>query len=351
MFIQIFAIIFVLGIIVLIHEWGHFMSARSIGIAVQEFAVGIGPAIWKKQGKSALYSVRCIPFGGYCLFNPQLEGVDRRGRPLSIMNRKALAKVYVCIAGPIMNFILAAVLFTFLFSVIGVTTGYEAVIGEVQPDSPASRGGIQAGDQVVSIEGEALESWQDLSRILASYKDGAPLDFRIRRDGSELLLKVSPQWIPEEERAIIGVIVDQNRPIVAKISPAEAVGLGLRQTFLMIGALFGAIGQMITGRISVSENLSGPVALAQVIMETASTGLTNTLFLTAFLSVNLGIMNLLPLPALDGGKIIVYLIELVRRKPLKAEIEGWINTVGFVLLISLMVVLTFKDIFSAFRGH
>jgi regulator of sigma E protease len=112
----------------------------------------------------------------------------------------------------------------------------------------------------------------------------------------------------------------------------------------MIGALYDAISQMVTGKISVSENLSGPIALAQIIMETASTGLANTIFLTAFLSVNLGIMNLLPLPALDGGKIIVYLIELIRRKPLKLEVESWVNIVGFALLIALMFVLTLKDI-------
>lgn len=350
MFIQIFAIVFVLGIIVLIHEWGHFIAARSIGIAVQEFAVGLGPAIWKKQGKTTLCSIRCIPFGGYCLFNPDLEGSDHQGRPLSIVNRKALSKAYVSIAGPLMNFILAALLFTVLFSLIGVPVGYEAVIGEVLPDSAAAEGGILPGDRILAIEGEDLEAWRDLSRILALHKDKDRVEVKVARGRDVLFLEISPRPVPEEDRVIIGVIVDQRYSINERVPPLEGVTLGLRQTFVMIGALLGAITEMITGKISVSENLSGPVALAQVIMETASTGLTNTLFLTAFLSVNLGIMNLLPVPALDGGKLIVYLIELIRRKPLRPAVEGWINMVGFALLISLMVILTFKDIIHVFGG-
>ncbi|MCL1805892.1 MAG: RIP metalloprotease RseP [Clostridiales bacterium] len=348
MFTQILAIVFVLGVIVLIHEWGHFISARSIGIAVQEFAVGLGPAIWKRQGKSTLYSVRCIPFGGYCLFNSELEGEDRKGRPLSIVNRKALSKAYICVAGPVMNFLLAAVLFTVVFSFIGVPVAYEAVIGEVQPDSPAAEGGMLPGDRVLSIGGEALESWSDLSRVLAAYRNEESVEFHIQRGAEGLILEVKPRLNEEEDRVLIGVIVDQRRAVVEKVSPWRGVRLGLSQTFIMMGALLEAIAHMATGRISVSENISGPVALAQVIMETASTGLSNTLFLTAFLSVNLGIMNLLPLPALDGGKIIMYAVELIRRKPLKLEVEGWINVVGFVLLISLMVILTFKDIFQLF---
>jgi regulator of sigma E protease len=249
-----------------------------------------------------------------------------------------------------MNFVLAALIFVLLFSFIGETVDYQAVIGEVQPGSPAAAAGLEPGDQILSIDGETLASWQDLSRILGEKAGRGELEIVMQRGDREMITQITPRYDQEAGRVLIGVVVDANRTIVEKVNPFRAVYLGLRQTFMMIGAMVGAIVQMATGQISVSENLSGPVALVQIIGETAASGLVNTLFLTAFLSVNLGIMNLLPIPALDGGKVVVYLIELLRRKPMRLEVEGWINMVGFALLISLMLLLTFKDIFRVFGG-
>jgi regulator of sigma E protease len=350
MIINYIATVFVLGVIVLIHEWGHFMSARSIGIAVQEFAVGVGPAIWKKQGRNTLYSVRAIPFGGYCLFDPKVEGEDSRNRPLSFLKRSAISKIYVSMAGPAMNFVMAALLFTLLFSFIGVVVGYEPVVGEVQPDSPAAVAGVLPGDRVLAIEGEPLHMFQDISRFIAAQGGQRELAFLIQRGGETLTLRMTPMPTPEGDRLVVGVSIDPSTVIWERMSPIEAVRSGMSQTFIMMRLLMEAIVQMATGKISVADNLSGPVSLAQIIAETASTGLIRTLQLTAFLSVNLGIMNLMPLPALDGGKVIVYLIEMVRRKPFSLAVEGWINTVGFALLLTLMVILTFKDIIQALGG-
>lgn len=348
MIIKSIAVVFVLGVIVVVHELGHFISARSIGVAVQEFAVGIGPTLWKKQGKHTVYSVRCFPVGGFCLFDPHLEGNDRKGRPLSLADRKAFSKIYISLAGPAMNFVMTAALFIVLFSFIGVTTGYEAVVGEVNEGSAAQGAGILPGDRIVSIDGEALGSWQDLSRILADKKEGSTLIFLIQRGTETLSAAVTPNYNPEENRMMIGVVVDTKQAIIEKFSLLRSIGLGLSQTMVMIGALLEAVIQMITGKISISDNLSGFVGLAQVIGDTVSNGFSDTLFLTAFLSVNLGIMNLLPIPALDGGRVVMYLIELVRRRPLKLEVEGWINAVGFALLISLMIFLTIKDLVRLF---
>ncbi|MCL1849538.1 MAG: RIP metalloprotease RseP [Clostridiales bacterium] len=350
MAIKFVVVIFVLGIIVVIHEFGHFMSARSIGIAVQEFAIGVGPALWKKQGKNALYSIRCLPFGGYCLFDPLLEGFDQRGRPLSITNRKALSKIYVSISGPILNFVLAAVFFTLLFSVVGITVGYEAVIGEVYQDTPASEAGLLPGDRILSIEGEELASWADLSRILAQHGEGGALGFEVQREGASVPIKVMPRYSQNDGRVMIGVVVDRSRAVVKRLSLWEGITLGFGETASVISGLLSAISQMATGKISVSENLSGPVALVQLIGETASDGLSDTLFLTAFLSVNLGVMNLLPFPALDGGRIIVYLVELLRRKPASEKVEGWIHAAGLAVLLCLMAFLTFQDIARIFGG-
>ncbi|MDR1192773.1 MAG: RIP metalloprotease RseP [Peptococcaceae bacterium] len=343
---QAIAVICVLGVITLIHEWGHYVSARSVGVAVQEFSIGLGPALWKKRGKETLFSLRCIPFGGYCLFDPETEKVDAKGRPASLLRRNALTKMYILAAGPVMNFVLAAALFALLFAVIGVGVGFEPVIGQVQPDSPAAAAGILPGDRVLAIAGEPLASWEDLSRIVTERQDEGALDFLLSRQGREIALTVTPRYDPDAGRILIGVTVDTAGEIRSKSNPLRGIWLGLLQTVNMIGVLLGALTQMATGQISAADNVSGPVALVRVIGETASSGLWNTLWLTAFLSVNLGIMNLLPIPALDGGKILVCLVELIRRKPLSLEVEGWINMVGFVLLISLMIFLTARDIFQ-----
>ncbi|MCL2121542.1 MAG: RIP metalloprotease RseP [Clostridiales bacterium] len=350
MILIILAVVLILGIIVIVHEFGHYISARTIGVAVQEFSVGVGPALWQKQGRHTLFSFRCIPFGGYCLFDSDEEGFDDRGRPLSIVRRKALPKMYVSFGGPVMNFLLAAIVFTILFSFIGVSTGYEPVIGEVQPDSPAQEAGILPGDRILSIDGESLSVWADLSRILAEKQDRTTLTFVVQRGQDSVSLLVEPRYYAEEGRVMIGVTVDANFAMNVRYPPLTAIGLGLRQTWIMIGLLISSISQMVSGQIDVAESLSGPVELAHLIGQTVTTGLPDTLFLTAFLSVNLGIMNLLPFPALDGGRILIYLIELVRRKPMNLHVESWINALGFAMLITLMVLLTFKDIFKLFGG-
>ena len=349
MIIKIIGIVLVMGIIIVIHELGHFLSAVSIGVYPKEFAIGMGPAIYKKQGKSTLFSLRCLPFGGFCLFDTETQGYDSKGRALVFHERGAISKVYMLLAGPVMNFVLAAVLFTILFSVMGVPVGYEAVISHTLPESPASQAGMQPGDRIVSIDGTALDSWSDLSRILDAKADSGSRDFVIQRDGKTIGLSVEPLYNEDENRVMIGVTVDPNFAILRRSGPLAGIGLGLKQTSVMMRVLVDAVTQMITGRLSVGENLSGPVALVQVIGETVTSGLRNTLLLTAFLSVNLGIMNLLPIPALDGGRIILYLLELARGKPLKLEVEGWINMVGYMLLISLMVFLTYRDLIKVFQ--
>jgi len=345
-----FAVVFVLGIIMLIHECGHYLSARSIGVAVQEFSIGIGPAVWKKQGTYTLFSLRCLPLGGYCLFDPETEGVDRQGRPLSLTSRKAIPKIYVSLAGSALNFVLGAVLFTLLFSAIGISAGYEPVIGVVNEGSTALEAGLIPGDRVIAIDEEVLETWSDISRIVGTKSEGEQLIFRVNREGQELRILVKARYNPETGRSLVGVSADTRYEIIEKTSILRGIELGFRQTFTLIGLLFDSLVQMITGKISVRDNLSGPVELIQVIGKTASGGFTDTLFLTAFLSVNMGMMNLLPIPALDGGKIILYLVEFVRRKPLSLEIESWINAAGIVLLMTMMLLLTVKDLMKAFGG-
>ena len=349
MLVSIIAIVVVLSVIVIIHEYGHLMAAKSLGISVPEFSVGMGPRLGVYRGKDTEYSLRALPFGGYCRFDDDLEGVDRKGRPLSILGRGPWQKIYVSFAGPLMNFVLAILLFALLFSVIGVAADYQPVIGEISEGSPAEAAGLMPGDRIVSIDGQALSGWSDLSAILREETGQRALDIVIDRQGQELTLALIPRFDAAEGRALIGVVADQTKVINARFGLWEGVKMGITQTITLIGLLIQTIAQMVTGQLSVAENLSGPVVLVQTISQTASSGLSNTIFLTAFLSVNLGIMNLLPIPGLDGGKILLYLIEALRGKPMDLEKEGWLNLAGYALLLFLMIALTFKDLAKVFN--
>jgi len=352
---NIIATILVLGIIVLIHELGHFLAARSIGVSVLEFSIGMGPRIYKHQGKNTVFSVRALPLGGYCLFDSDTTLQDEKGRSASILGRKPMEKIYVSVAGPVLNFVLAALILAVIFSVIGVPIGYEAVVGEVQQGSPAASAGLLPGDRIVSIEDKAVNDWQQMTEIMNEHftqsqsDEEEQLTFEVQRNGQIQVLKIAPRFDAEAGRYLIGITVDPDYEIIKRYNVFQGIWLGMERTITLSVMMLDSIGQLITGKANVEENLAGPVGLVQMISETASTGLLNTIFLMAFLSINLGILNLLPIPALDGGKIVIYLIEIVRGKPLDQEKEGWIHLLGYILIMTLIIVLTYKDILKFFH--
>lgn len=354
---SIIATILVLGIIVLIHELGHFWAARSIGVSVMEFSIGMGPRLYKRQGKNTVYSVRALPLGGYCLFDSDLSKQDQKGRSASILGRRPLEKIYVSLAGPILNFVLAALILAVLFSGLGVPIGYEAVLGEVQPGSPAAIAGLMPGDRIVAIEDQNVADWQQMTEIMSrQFEQSAPgidktLTFQVQRAGEALSFDIKPEYDEQAQRYLIGIIVDANRVITTRYGIAQGIWMGAQRTVSISIMMLDSISQLFTGEASVTENMSGPVGLVQIISETASTGMINTVFLMAFLSINLGILNLLPIPALDGGKIVIYLIEVLRGKPMDQEKEGWINLAGYALLMALFLLLTYKDILKLFQAN
>jgi regulator of sigma E protease len=336
--------IIVLGVIVLIHELGHFWAARSIGVSVLEFSIGMGPRISKYQGKSTVFSLRAIPLGGYCMFDPDTKKLDSTGRPASIQARPAWQKIMVSLSGPLMNFVLAILILTLLFSIVGVPAGYRAVVGEVEAGSPADQAGMQAGDLISAIQGQPVTDWQQMGDLLQEQKTNKEVSITVQRNGQSLDLKVMPQYDEAEERLLIGITVDTSQAIMTRYNLLQGLVMGVKQTFVLCAMMLSSIGQLISGQASVSENLSGPVGLIQIISDTAKSGVLNTIYLTAFLSINLGLLNLLPVPALDGGNIVIYLIELVRRKAMDQDKEGLIHLIGYILLLAMILILTYKDI-------
>lgn len=341
------SIIFVFGLMVMVHEFGHFIVARRAGIKVLEFAFGIGPKVVGIQGKETLYSIRLFPLGGFVRFlsAEELEEQDRKSRGelyhRSFESKTIMQRMSVIVAGSFMNFILGAVLFIIIFAWFGVAVASDKnVIGTVMEDRPASAMGLTSGDRILAINGVETPDWTSVTKQIHA-KPGETIVFKIEKADTKQIvtLEIVPEYDQQSGRGLIGIMPEVSNE---KVSVFESTKLGLQQTIDFTRMIIMYIIQMITGEMPVE--LGGPVAIAQVIGEGARQGLSNLLGLTAILSIQFGILNLLPIPALDGGQLTVLAYEGIRRKPMSAEKKGWIQLVGFVLLISLMLAVTYQDI-------
>lgn len=341
------SIILVFGLMVMIHELGHFFVARRAGIKVLEFAFGIGPKLFGIQGKETLYSVRIFPLGGFVRFlsAEEIEEDDQVTRQellsRSFESKAIWQKMAVIVAGPLMNFVLGAVLFIMVFAWFGIPVGSnENIIGGVMENKPAAMAGLNAGDRILEVNGIETPDWESVTKQIHS-RPGQKISFEIEKATTKeiLTLEMTPEMDQQLERGLIGITPNV---INQKVSILKAAHYGLQQTMDFTRLILSYIIQMITGEMPVE--LGGPVAVAQVIGEGARQGLANLLSLTGILSIQFGILNLLPIPALDGGQLAVLTYEGIRRKPLNPEKKGWIQLTGFALLIALMIAVTYQDI-------
>ncbi len=315
------------------HELGHFIAAKRVGIGVKEFAFGMGPALWKKQGRETLYSIRLFPIGGYCA----MEGEDAEcDSPRAFGNKKPWEKILVLAAGSFMNVICAVAIMIVVVGFLGFTT---TTIDQVEVGSPAEQAKFMEGDVITRIDDFEIENWNDVSTAFANAK-GKTSSVVVERDGKTETLSVTPK-LSEEGSYMVG--------ITCKIShsPIKAVVEGTKATINMAINLFITIAQLFTGSVGV-DNLSGPVGMVQMVNETTSYGLWYYGFLTAMICLNLAIINMLPLPALDGGRIIFVLIAMITGKEVSPKIEGAIHFVGIMLLLFLMIYVSVNDVTRIF---
>ena len=329
MLLTIISFIFVFGIIVFAHELGHFATAKINGIKVHEFALGMGPTLLKKQGAETLYSLRIFPIGGYV----KMEGEDEASDdPRSFSNKKPIQRLIILAAGAIMNFVLAYLLLLIIMFSIGAPSN---IIGDLVPDMPAKEAGLLAEDRIVSINGKAIDSWNlVIESINAS--GGEALTIEVDREGAGLMSVI----VTPLEKAEGGYQIGIQTKFEKQIDQAFVMANKQFATFFTdIFKFFTSI-----GKSEVEAELVGPVGLVSIIGEVSRQGIMNLLLLAAYISINLGIVNLLPFPALDGGRIIFVLIEMVMGKPIDREKEGYVHFVGFAILMALMVFLIFKDI-------
>ena len=351
--------IVILGIIVFVHEYGHFLLARKNGIVVEEFAIGMGPLIYGKKKGDTLYSIRLLPIGGFCKMLGAEEESNEEG---SFNNAHVFGRIAVIAAGSIFNIILSFVLVFILLSFNGFNS---LAVSSVSDGSPAYHAGLQQGDVIRSIDGRRMLVFANASMAI-SQSQGVPLDVLVNRNGERVLMSITPQPHQLPNGATTYIIGFTSTPFVGMLNrqPSEVQSANLFNTIQhsyylvlhFIRSVATGLIELFTFNVAL-DDIAGPVGLVTIIGDAYESAIeyspwvvaSNMMMLAALISANLALFNLLPIPALDGGRLIFLFIEAIRGRPISPEREGLIHMFGFVLLIGLIIVVSFNDIFRLFR--
>ena len=342
----IIAFVLILSVLVLAHELGHFLTAIAFGVKVEEFGLGLPPRIYGIKSGGTIYSINLLPFGGFT----KMAGEENPDIPGSLAGKSAGARIIVMGAGSFMNAILPVLLFAAAFMVPHHILSGDVIVREVALDSPAAAAGIEAGDKIVEINGNSIHNLGDIQRYIQMNLGKATTIQLSSSTGKAKIAMVTPRWKPPEGQGAIGIRLDFQNPVVLPESLPiwEAVPRAVVEYGQTLFLLVNGIGTMIIGATPVV--IAGPVAVAQLTGEVAQAGLSPLLEFAAFLSLNLAIFNVLPLPALDGGRIFFVLIEIIRGKRVSPKVEGLIHMIGFIILMALIVLITFTDILRIING-
>ncbi|MDQ3922223.1 MAG: RIP metalloprotease RseP [Actinomycetota bacterium] len=334
-----------LSALVVIHELGHMLAAKTMGVKVTEFGFGFGPPLLKKKIGKTAYSIRIILLGGFV----KMAGMnDEEEGPESYRSKVAWRRAFIIIAGPFANLLTAVLILAALY-ISGVPTGVTTEVEEVVPGSLAAEAGVQGGDHIVSVDGEEVESWRQFQELASNRQPGDEVELVVERNGERERFSGMLTADPENpERAIVGV-----RPVVVKTSygPLEALELGVERTVEIIGLFGWFIGQLITGKVSFYDSVSSPIGVVGVSSDVASQGAQSFAQLLALISINLAIFNLLPILPLDGGHLFFIAAEKVLGRPVSAETVGKIAAFGLALILMMFVFATYADLSKIFTGQ
>ena len=349
------AFIIVIGILVFIHEFGHFIVARLCGVGIEVFSLGFGPKILKKRYGRTLYCLSAIPLGGYVKMVGEESGttIDPGDIQSSFTHKSLLKKSVIVAAGPVFNFFLAIFIFYILYQFSGIFLA-KPVVGKVVDDSPALRANIKPGDIIREINQKKIESFEDISRIISS-SHGERLDVIVERDKRLVVIVLFPElsfgknvFGEKIEKYVIG-IVGTGESFHKTLNPFQAFWHSIKDTFGLVKLTILSVGKMVNGSIS-ANNLGGPLMIAQMAGEQAKAGLTNFAWFIALLSVNLGIINLFPIPVLDGGHLLFFGIEAATGKAVSDKLREKLIQFGAAVLVALMVFVFYNDIVRMFNG-
>lgn len=334
----IFVSVIIFGLLVFVHELGHFLAAKSSGIRVEEFSLGFGPKLFSVRRGDTNYGIRLFPLGGFVRMAG--EGPEPVDDEEAFSRKTVWQRMGVIAAGPMMNFILAAGMFSLLVFFSGIPTGAVSStteIGEIILGEPADAAGLLPGDRITAINGEAVETWDELVTII-SLSSGKQLNLTIRRDNQTMSLPVTPKEKEGDKRGWIGITpgYEVRRPGVP-----EAVLTGFKQTVYVTVYIFTQLVRMLSRQ--APADFTGPLGVAQIIGRAARLGFLYVLNIAAVINVNIGLFNLVPIPALDGSRLFFLLTEAVRGRPVDPEKENFFHLIGFALLMILAVFVLYRD--------
>ena len=354
--------VFVLSLVVFFHELGHFLIARWCGVRVLVFSIGFGPEILGFHDRHGTrWKIAVVPLGGYVKFfgdesaastpdGERLANMNEAEKAESFFFQPVLKRAAIVVAGPLANFLLAIIIFTGIFMLYGKQS-MSARVDAVQPDSAAAAAGFKSGDVVTAIDGHAIENFADMQRVV-SESAGETLEITVNRGGSPLILKATPALKEIKDNfgnvhriGILGI----SRSTAAEdlkfqpVSPPQAVLMGVQETWFVIDRTLSYIGGVIIGR-EAADQLGGPIRIAQMSGQVASLGFGALIHLAAVLSVSIGLLNLFPIPLLDGGHLLFYGIEALRGRPLSERAQEYGFRIGLAIVLMLMIFATFNDI-------
>jgi regulator of sigma E protease len=346
--ISIASMIILLGVLIFAHEFGHFIMAKKSGVGVLKFSLGFGPKIFGRKIGETEYLLSAIPLGGYVklLGESDVEGLSEEEKQRSFSRQPVIKRIMIVAAGPVFNFLLAILIFTIVY-MVGIPA-LTSEIGAVQENSAAYEAGLKQGDVIFAIDGVKIARWNRLAETVSS-SEGRTLKISYHRDGVQQELAVTPKLL--KSKNIFGEEVDAYKlgispapkTVIERLNPLEAGWASLQQTWLISRLTLLSLVKIIEGVLS-PKTLGGPILIAQMAGTQAREGLIPFVLFMALLSINLAILNLLPIPVLDGGHLLFYLIEIVKGSEVNLKWREMANQVGFVLLIILMIFVFMLDI-------
>lgn len=345
---SILSAIVVLGILIFVHELGHFIFAKLFGVGVEKFSLGFGPKVIGRKIGETEYLLSAFPLGGYVKMVGEGEELadDAVEDPRSFAAKPPSQRIAIVLAGPLFNLLFAAVVFIAVY-MIGVPVP-TAKIGEVMKDKPAARAGLRANDVISSVNGKSVGKWDDFAEVVAGSK-GQPVDIVVRRGGESLSFRIIPEtntvknlFGESVSTPLIGV-KSSDETFVERSGPIDAVIKGVSQTWFYMRLTILSLVKIIE-RVVSFDTIGGPIMIAVMSGQQASAGAVSFFAFMALLSINLGVLNLLPIPILDGGHLFFYTFEMIFRKPVKIKTREVAQQIGLVLLVTLMFFATYNDI-------
>ena len=352
--------IFLFSVLIFVHELGHFTAAKLSGVQVNEFSMFMGPAIWKKQVGETLYAIRCIPIGGYCAMEGEDGGSDN---PRSFDKAAWWKRLIILAAGAAMNFLIGVVLMVIVVLMVSVClpgkqTAVPVIASFEDYATVNGENGLQAGDRIVEVDGEKLYSYSDFSKIL-SLNPGDVHDITVRRNGEKVVLKdfLLEKHEVKLENGSTGLRYGMNFTLSTP-NFWEKLGMAWNQSLDAVRMVRLSLQMLLGGKVGIKD-MSGPVGIVSEMSKVAAasdskvTALLNMLYFGGFIAINLAVMNLLPIPALDGGRIVCLLItvvvEAITKKKINSKYEGYLHGAGMILLLALMAIIMFKDVIFLFK--